>query len=80
MKYCLDGRKMTDKETLHTYLAQALDLPAYYGRNLDALHDCLTERGKVEIEITHQEELLSALGKYGERLLRLFADMEKETE
>ena len=80
MKICLDGRKMTDREALHTYLAETLTLPAYYGRNLDALHDCLTEMGEVGIEVTHQEEMLAALGKYGESLLRLFADIEKETK
>ena len=32
----IDGRKMTDRETAHTYLKRKLDLPEYYGRNLDA--------------------------------------------
>ena len=26
----------------HDYLIEVLDLPVYYGRNLDALYDCLT--------------------------------------
>ena len=30
---------------LHDALAAALPLPAHYGRNLDALHDVLTEFG-----------------------------------
>ncbi len=30
-------------EPYHDILARELDFPAYYGRNLDALHDCLTE-------------------------------------
>lgn len=80
MKICLDGRKMTDRDALHIYLTETLSLPAYYGRNLDALHDCLTEMGEVEIEVTHREEMLAALGKYGEALLRLFADVAKETK
>jgi len=28
---------------LHIYLAYMLELPAYYGKNLDALHDVLGE-------------------------------------
>ena len=37
----LDGRDGMD--AIHDRLAQALDFPGYYGRNLDALYDCLTE-------------------------------------
>lgn len=37
----LDGNLI--KENGHDYLADALGLPEYYGKNLDALYDCLTE-------------------------------------
>lgn len=37
----LDGRLI--KKDGHDYLMEALDLPDYYGKNLDALYDCLTE-------------------------------------
>lgn len=37
----LDG--ILIKERGHDYLAEALNLPEYYGKNLDALYDCLTE-------------------------------------
>lgn len=30
-------------EGLHAELKEALELPDYYGGNLDALHDCLTD-------------------------------------
>ena len=40
----IDGRRMTSIEAAHEYLAKTLRLPPYYGRNLDALHDVLTER------------------------------------
>ena len=39
----LDLNKMTSLPALHNYLHKALELPEYYGMNLDALHDCLTE-------------------------------------
>ncbi len=37
----LDGNLI--KENGHDYLVEALNLPDYYGKNLDALYDCLTE-------------------------------------
>lgn len=33
----INGKNLT-----HDALAQAFDFPPYYGRNLDALYDCLT--------------------------------------
>lgn len=41
--YELDGSQMQDLEQAHIYLKMHLYLPDYYGMNLDALFDCLTE-------------------------------------
>ena len=41
--------ELTDKEVLHDVLIRELELPEWYGRNLDALHDCLTELADVEL-------------------------------
>ncbi len=41
----LDCAQITDKKQLHKALADALDFPQWYGNNLDALMDCLTELG-----------------------------------
>ncbi len=43
-KVILDFTNMETVEQVHDHLAKQLDFPAYYGRNLDALHDLLTER------------------------------------
>ena len=51
MKYILDASKMTDKAASHAYLKEVLNLPEYYGNNLDALHDCLEEMTDVEIVV-----------------------------
>ncbi len=40
----LDGREMQDNP--HEYMKKELELPDYYGKNLDALYDCLTEMNK----------------------------------
>ena len=47
MKVWLDARRMEERGEAHAYLRERLDLPDYYGRNLDALYDCLTEMSGV---------------------------------
>ena len=39
-------------EKAHADLAQALNFPEYYGHNLDALHDCLTDMNDTQLVIT----------------------------
>ena len=45
----LIASQLTDKEHLHDTLLKELELPEWYGRNLDALYDCLTELTGVEL-------------------------------
>ena len=75
----LDGRKMTAFDDLHDYLKKVMRFPAYYGRNLDALADCLSELGPhVTVILSDTETMKAGLGVYGERLLRVFCDMSSE--
>ena len=39
-------------EKSHDALADAHSFPDYYGRNLDALHDCLTDLDDTQLVIT----------------------------
>ncbi|MBQ8249117.1 MAG: barstar family protein [Clostridia bacterium] len=39
----IDAKKFTSKPDAHEHIAASLDFPAYYGKNLDALADCLSE-------------------------------------
>jgi len=39
----LDGKLI--KKDGHDYLKKVLNFPDYYGKNLDALYDCLTDIG-----------------------------------
>ncbi len=70
----LDGRRMDSREDAHRYIKEQLSLPDYYGRNLDALHDCLGECADMRITITYASAIRNTLGVYGQRLLRVFTD------
>ena len=54
-KIILDGRNFSSSETLHPYIKKMLDLPDYYGNNLDALMDCLTEMDEADITIINTD-------------------------
>ena len=57
------------KEDFHTTLAKAMDFPAWYGGNLDALHDLLTEIGTdTTLQLHGWADAEAALGAYGSRL------------
>lgn len=42
----IDGSAIFTSPDLHDALAKALSFPDHYGKNLDALYDCLTELGR----------------------------------
>ncbi len=70
MTVYLDGKKMCGRREAHDHLQQQLSLPDYYGRNLDALYDCLTERSeRTELVLVDYDLCREALGKYAEALL-----------
>lgn len=48
----IDCSQVTDKSQLHSLLAEKLAFPDYYGHNLDALMDCLTDiRTRITIRL-----------------------------
>lgn len=67
--------KMRSVRQLHHYLRAQLELPDYYGENLDALYDCLTEVCEpVILKIPQAVAADSELGWYGQRLLLVMQD------
>lgn len=56
MKYVLDATCMQERREAHEYLKKVLNLPDYYGGNLDALYDCVYDMDRPEIEIINMTE------------------------
>lgn len=75
----LDLTQMKSIRQLHLYLRSVLDLPDYYGENLDALYDCLTEICEpVILKMPQAVAERTELGWYGERLLLVLKDAAEE--
>ena len=74
----LDGKRMRNRRAAHDHLAEQLELPEYYGRNLDALYDLLTERGcPTQLVVRHKETILAQLGRYGTALCQTLEDADR---
>ena len=69
---------MRDRESLHLVMKEALNLPEHYGRNLDALWDCLMEIRPAELYLRNAK-LLEALPEgYGRKLIGLLEQAGEE--
>lgn len=76
----LDGKEIHDRKQLHETLATALHFPEWYGGNLDALYDCLTDiQEETVIRLVNLEELDDHLGDYTERFFRVLSRAEADT-
>ncbi len=79
MNVLLDGNTILNREMLHDLLATELCLPPWYGRNLDALYDCLTDvREDTVVVLRDRGALEEHLGSYGHRFLRLLEDASRD--
>ncbi len=75
---CLDGGLLQNREQAMEALEKALCLPEWWGRNLDALHDCLTDLDRpIRLELRDRE--LMETTRFGRTLLRVLRDSVSET-
>ena len=69
----VDFKGAFDKNSLHEHIKNGLELPDYYGRNLDALHDCLAEISNCMITLK-TIDVLYTLDIIGVKILKVFEE------
>ena len=72
----LEGNLLADAAKVHDYLKEMLEFPEYYGNNLDALYDCLTDLEDVEITINLPDED----GAIFQKVLRVFKAADRKND
>ncbi len=78
-KGILDGYLCSDRRETCARIIEALELRPDCGRNLDALHDVLTEPSEpMELTVTHFAAMKAALGSYADRLLQMLEETAQE--
>ena len=71
----LDGEKLRSDADVHDILSRAFNFPPYYGRNLDALWDCLTEFCEpICVRFINYDSAAEHLGGFAAGLKALFED------
>ena len=75
----IDCATITNKEGFHTAMEKTLEFPSWYGKNLDALHDCLTEVfTDTQLIFRNWCFLEESLGHYAASARRAMIHAEKE--
>ena len=72
-KVILNCEKLLQRKQAHLYLAEMLDFPDYYGKNLDALYDCLTEIRECTI-VLEGEAILRGSENYGAKVVKVLKE------
>jgi len=80
-EFTIDLHDCYTADDLHARVAEVLPLPDYYGNNLDALHDVLTEQSEGwDITFTGCSDAEVTLGKYMRKLKLMCSAAATENE
>lgn len=75
----LDGARIQSNADLHAAFTAVLAPEEYYGNNLDALHDILTDRIEpLGIVIVHEALLRAHLDRRANGFFRLLRDLQQD--
>lgn len=77
----IDGGMFSDKDQAHRYIARRLSFPEYYGRNLDALYDCLCDISEpLCLVLYNRGAMRERLGTYYRGMMSAFFDADAHNE
>ena len=81
-RYTLNGTTIRSLDDLYDQISTIINLPAYFGRNLDALRDVLSTDvdGPFEIIWKHVDDSRKLMGKDFDRVVKLLRELEKERD
>jgi len=81
MKYVFLGKEtVTNMDDVFELFYKGFELPEYFGRNLDALYDCLTEADQQRLIVIADEDYLTdILGSRGKALFKMIKDADEES-
>lgn len=72
----LDCERFTSKSSAHEYIKQNLGFPEYYGANLDALDDCLSELAHdISVVLINSDAAKMYLDDYADGIFDDFLDV-----
>ena len=72
----IDGLSMKRKEDFYQNIKKELNVPEYFGNNLDALYDILTEQPDIlQMKFLHYDKMQNQLGiSFCQQLLKVLQD------
>ena len=71
----INGADIKSMKDFHDLIAQELRFPDWYGKNLDALYDCLTDiSDDTTVTLAHALEWFQTLGKDAITAVRVMQD------
>ncbi len=77
--YLLDGKDMTSRENAYRVIERTMRFPDWFGHNLDALYDSLSELPpETAVVFVNTGRLTENLGNYANKVLACFRDSSEE--
>ena len=71
----IDLKDLDSADEFYKRLGEQIELPDYFGYNLDALHDVLEEKSGLEIRFTGSDDAAAIMPRFMRGLKRMCAEL-----